>query len=104
MEGTDYTIVGVAPTGLLRRHGWRRSRFFGFLSQWRSRFRRAGMGWTTNGFNRSILIARLKPGVSVAQAAANTNLVFKQIHTQRLSSANPRRKKKLPASNTRRSS
>jgi len=27
-------------------------RIFGFLSQWRSRFRRAGTGWTTNCFNR----------------------------------------------------
>jgi predicted permease len=78
MEGTDYTIVGVAPPG-----------FFGVTvgdvpDFWipLSMEKQISPGW--NGLDNKLfqslyLIARLKPGVSAAQASANTNLVFKQI-------------------------
>lgn len=77
IEGTDYTIVGIAPAG-----------FFGTTvgespDLWipLSMEKEISHGW--NGlddkwFQSLYLIARLKPGVSTQQATANTNLVFKQ--------------------------
>jgi len=77
IEGTNYTIVGIAPPG-----------FFGVTvgevpDFWipLSMEKEMSPGW--NGLNDKwfqslYIIARLKPGVSAAQATANTNLIFKQ--------------------------
>jgi predicted permease len=77
-ESTVYTIVGVAPPG-----------FFGTTvgqtpDLWipLSMEKEISPGW--NGLNDKFfqslyVIARLKPGVTVEQASANTNLLFKQI-------------------------
>jgi predicted permease len=78
MEGTDYTIVGIAPP-----------EFFGTTVGESPDFwiplcmeKQISPGW--NGlddkwFQSLYLIGRLKPGVTVEQATANTNLLFKQI-------------------------
>jgi predicted permease len=78
IEGTNYTIVGIAPPG-----------FFGVTvgdlpDFWipLSMEKEISPGWNgldNKWFQSLYLVARLKPGVSVAQASANTNLVFKQI-------------------------
>ncbi|MGD0631356.1 MAG: ABC transporter permease [Terracidiphilus sp.] len=77
IEGTDYTIVGVAPKG-----------FFGVMVGESPDFwiplsmeKEISPGW--NGlekkwFQSLYLVARLKSGVTTAQASANTNLLFKQ--------------------------
>ena len=77
IEGTDYTIVGVAPKG-----------FFGVMVGESPDFwiplsmeKEISPGW--NGlekkwFQSLYLVARLKSGVTAAQASANTNLLFKQ--------------------------
>jgi predicted permease len=77
INDTDYTIVGVAPPG-----------FFGVTvgespDLWipLSMEKEISPGW--NGvdkkwFQSLYVVARLKPGVTITQAAANTNLLFKQ--------------------------
>ncbi len=77
INDTDYTIIGVAPQG-----------FFGVTvgespDLWipLSMEKEISPGW--NGFDKKwfqslYLVARLKPGVTVSQATANTNLLFKQ--------------------------
>jgi predicted permease len=87
-ESTVYTIVGVAPQG-----------FFGTSvgqapDVWipLSMEKEISPGW--NGLNDKFfqslyVIARLKPGVTVEQASANTNLLFKQILRSEYVSAQP---------------
>jgi predicted permease len=77
IEGTDYTIVGVA-----------RREFFGTTVGESPDFwiplsmeKEISPGWnglSNKWFQSLYLIARLKPGVTQAQATANTNLVFRQ--------------------------
>ena len=77
-ESTVYTIVGVAPPG-----------FFGTSvgqapDVWipLSMEKEISPGWNglnDNFFQSLYIIARLKPDVTVEQASANTNLLFKQI-------------------------
>jgi predicted permease len=84
IEGTDYTIVGIAPAG-----------FFGVTvgelpDLWipLSMEKEISPGWNGLGdkwFQSLYLVARLKPGVTVEQASANTNLVFQQfLHSEYL--------------------
>jgi predicted permease len=77
IEGTDYTIVGVAPQGFFGATVGESPDFWIPLSMEKE----ISPGW--NGLNDKwfqslYLIARLKPGVSAAQATANSNLLFKQ--------------------------
>jgi MacB-like periplasmic core domain len=77
-ESTVYTIVGVAPPG-----------FFGTTvgqapDLWipLSMEKEISPGWSglNDKFFQSLyILARLKPGVTLEQASANTNLLFKQI-------------------------
>ncbi len=77
IEGTDYTIVGIAPRGFFGTTVGELPDFWIPLSMEKE----ISPGW--NGLNDKwfqslYLVARLKPGVTPAQAAANTNLLFKQ--------------------------
>jgi predicted permease len=77
IEGTDYTIVGVAPQGFFGINVGESPDFWIPLSMEKE----ISPGWNdldNKWFQSLYLIARLKPGVSAAQAGANTNLVFKQ--------------------------
>ena len=77
IEGTDYTLVGIAPRD-----------FFGITVGESPDFwiplsmeKQISPGWNGLGdkwFESLYLVARLKPGVTAAQASADTNLVFKQ--------------------------
>ncbi len=78
IEGTNYTIVGIAPPGFFGATVGELPDFWIPLSM----EKQISPGWNgldNKWFQSLYLIARLKPGVSVAQASANTNLVFKQI-------------------------
>ncbi len=87
-ESTVYTIVGVAPPG-----------FFGTSvgqapDVWipLSMEKEISPGWNglNNKFFQSLyILARLKPGVTVEQASADTNLLFKQILRSEYVSAQP---------------
>jgi predicted permease len=91
IDDTDYTIVGVAP-----------QRFFGVTvgespDLWipLSMEKEISPGW--NGFDKKwfqslYLVARLKPGVTVNQATANTNLLFKQYIRSEYLAASPSQK------------
>jgi len=91
IEGTDYTIVGIAPRG-----------FFGTTvgespDLWipLSMEKEISPGWNdldNKWFQSLYLIARLKPGVSTQQATANTNLVFKQYLRSEYLDQSPSRK------------
>ncbi|HEY1160901.1 MAG TPA: ABC transporter permease [Terracidiphilus sp.] len=77
IEGTDYTIVGIAPQGFFGVTVGESPDFWIPLSMEKE----ISPGW--NGVDRKwfqslYLVARLKPGVTVNQASANTNLLFKQ--------------------------
>jgi predicted permease len=84
IEGTDYTIIGIAPQGFFGVTVGELSDFWIPLSMEKE----ISPGW--NGlddkwFQSLYLIGRLKPGVSVTQATANANLLFKQyIHSEYL--------------------
>jgi predicted permease len=78
IEGTNYTIVGIAPPGFFGVTVGESPDFWIPLSMEKE----ISPGW--NGlddkwFQSLYLIARLKPGMTVTQAAADTNLVFKQL-------------------------
>jgi predicted permease len=78
IEGTDYTIVGVAPRGFFGITVGESPDFWIPLSMEKE----ISPGWNgveNKWFQSLYLVARLKPGVSLAQATANTNLLFKQI-------------------------
>jgi len=77
IEGTDYTIVGVAPKGFFGVTVGESPDFWIPLSM----EKQISPGW--NGlddkwFQSLYLIGRLKPGVTATEATANTNLLFKQ--------------------------
>ncbi|MGO9338669.1 MAG: ADOP family duplicated permease [Terracidiphilus sp.] len=77
IEGTNYTIVGVAPPGFFGTTVGESPDFWVPLSMEKE----MSPGW--NGlddkwFQSLYLIGRLKPGVTAEQAEANTNLLFKQ--------------------------
>jgi len=77
MEGTEYVIVGVAPEGFFGTTVGASPDFWIPLSMEKE----ISPGWNGLGdkwFQSLYLIGRLKPGVTVEQASANTNLVFKQ--------------------------
>ncbi len=74
----EYTIVGVAPPGFFGTSVGQLPDFWIPLSMEKE----VSPGWNglDNKFFQSLyLIARLKPGVTVEQATANVNLLFKQI-------------------------
>jgi predicted permease len=78
IEGTNYTIVGIAPPGFFGVTVGESPDFWIPLSMEKE----ISPGW--NGlddkwFQSLYLIARLKPGVTVTQAGADTNLIFKQL-------------------------
>ena len=78
IEGTNYTIVGIAPPGFFGTTVGESPDFWIPLSMEKE----LSPGWNgldNKWFQSLYLIARLKPSVSTAQASANTNLVFKQI-------------------------
>jgi predicted permease len=77
IEGTDYTIVGIAPPGFFGTTVGALPDFWIPLSMEKE----ISPGWnglTDKWFQSLYLIARLKPGVTAEQATANTNLIFKQ--------------------------
>jgi predicted permease len=77
IEGTDYTVVGIAPRGFFGTTVGESPDFWIPLSMEKE----ISPGWNGLGdkwFQSLHLIARLKPGVTAAQANANTNLLFKQ--------------------------
>jgi len=78
MEGTNYTVVGIAPLGFFGTTVGESPDFWIPLSMEKE----ISPGWNdldNKWFQSLYLIARLKPGVTAAQATANTNLLFKQI-------------------------
>jgi predicted permease len=77
IEGVDYTIVGVAPQGFFGVTVGELPDFWIPLSMEKE----MSPGWNGLGdkwFQSLYVIGRLKPGVTAAQASANTNLLFKQ--------------------------
>ena len=77
IEGSNYTIVGVAPQGFFGTTVGQSPDFWIPLSMEKE----ISPGWnglSNKWFQSLYLIARLKSGVTEAQAAANTNLIFKQ--------------------------
>jgi predicted permease len=87
-ESTVYTIVGVAPQGFFGTSVGQAPDLWIPLSMEKE----ISPGW--NGLNDKFfqplyIIARLKPGVTVEQASANTNLLFKQILRSEYVSAQP---------------
>lgn len=91
IEGTDYTIVGVAPQGFFGVTVGESPDFWIPLSMEKE----ISPGW--NGlekkwFQSLYLVARLKPGVTVNQATANTNLLFKQYIRSEYLGQSPSRK------------
>jgi predicted permease len=88
MEGTDYTIVGIAPPGFFGTTVGELPDFWIPLSMEKE----ISPGWNGLGdkwFQSLYLVARLKPGVTVAQATANTNLIFKQLIQSEYLDASP---------------
>jgi predicted permease len=78
IEGTSYTIVGVAPAGFFGTTVGELPDFWVPLSM-EKEISPSWNGLDNKWFQSLYLIARLKPGVTAEQAGANTNLVFKQI-------------------------
>ncbi len=77
IEGTDYTIVGIAPRGFFGTTVGESPDFWIPLSMEKE----ISPGWNGLGdkwFQSLHLIARLKPAVTAARANTNTNLLFKQ--------------------------
>jgi predicted permease len=77
INDTDYTIVGIAPQGFFGVTVGETPDFWIPLSMEKE----ISPGW--NGIDNKLfqslyVVARLKPGVTVSQATANTNLLFKQ--------------------------
>jgi predicted permease len=77
-ESTVYTIVGVAPPGFFGTSVGQAPDLWIPLSMEKE----ISPGWNGRDnwlFQPLYIIGRLKPGVTVEQASANTNLLFKQI-------------------------
>jgi predicted permease len=79
IQSHDYTLVGVAPPGFYGYTVGESTDLWIPLSMEKA-FSRAGYsGLGSQLFQSLYLIGRLKPGVTAAQAGAETNLLFKQI-------------------------
>jgi len=79
IESHDYTLVGVAKPGFYGVTVGQPADLFVPLSMEKA-FSRPGWNGIGDKFFQSLyLIGRLKPGVTAAQASAETNLLFKQI-------------------------
>jgi predicted permease len=77
IEGTNYTLVGVAPAGFFGTTVGESPDFWIPLSMEKE----ISPGWNGLGdkwFQSLYLVARLKPGISAVQASSNTNLLFMQ--------------------------
>jgi predicted permease len=88
IENSDYTVVGIAQPGFFGVTVGQSPDFFIPLSMEKE----ISPGW--NGvdqydFQSLYLIARLKPGVTLAQASISTNLLFRQIIRGEYLGANP---------------
>ena len=91
IESREYTIVGVTPPGFFGTTVGQSPDFWIPLSMEKE----ISPGW--NGLNDKFfeslyLIARLKPGFTVEQASANTNLLFRQILRSEYVGPNPSQK------------
>ena len=78
IEGHEYTIVGVAQPGFTGATVGQPADFWVPLSMQKE----ISPGWNgldNKTFQSLFLIARLKPGVTAAQASSETNVLFKQI-------------------------
>ncbi len=88
IESTDYTLVGVAQPDFFGITVGESPDFWIPLSMEKE----ISPGWNglaDKNFQSLYLIARLKPGVTVAQAATSTNLLFRQIIRSEYVGANP---------------
>jgi predicted permease len=88
IESTGYTLVGVAQPGFFGATVGESPDFWIPLSMEKE----ISPGWnglTDKDFQSLYLIARLKPGVTVAQASSSTNLLFRQIIRSEYTGANP---------------
>jgi predicted permease len=88
IENTNYTIVGIAQPGFFGVTVGQAPDFWIPLSMEKE----ISPGWNgleDKDFQSLYLIARLKPGVSIAQAGASTNTLFRQIVRAQYLSANP---------------
>ncbi|HUB53116.1 MAG TPA: ABC transporter permease [Terracidiphilus sp.] len=79
IESHDYTLVGVAKPGFNGYTVGQSTDLFIPLSMQRAFDRPGGDSIGNKLFQSLDLIGRLKPGVTTAQASAETNLLFKQI-------------------------
>jgi predicted permease len=78
IQGHDYTIIGVAQPGFYGHAADQPADLWIPLSMQKE----ISPGWNglnDHDFQSLYLIGRLKPGVSLAQAGASTNLLFRQI-------------------------
>ncbi len=88
IESTDYTLVGVAQPGFFGVTVGQSPDFWIPLSMEKE----ISPGWNglaDKDFQSLYLIARVKPGVTVAQASTSTNLQFRQIIRSEYLGANP---------------
>ncbi|HTV13920.1 MAG TPA: ABC transporter permease [Acidobacteriaceae bacterium] len=88
VENSTYTIVGVAQPGFFGVTVGQSPDFWIPLSMEKE----ISPGWNgleDRDFQSLYLIARLKPGVSAAQASASTNTLFRQIVRSQYLGANP---------------
>jgi predicted permease len=88
IQNTNYTVIGVAQPGFFGVTVGQSPDFWIPLSMEKE----VSPGWNgleDKDFQSLYLIARLKPGVSIAQAAASTNTLFRQIIRGQYLSASP---------------
>jgi predicted permease len=88
IENTTYTVIGVAQPGFFGVTVGQAPDFWIPLSMEKE----ISPGWNgleDKDFQSLYLIARLKPGVSIARAGASTNTLFRQIIRGEYLSANP---------------
>src|SRR5262249_45261677 len=75
---TTYRIVGVAPRGFFGAIVGQLPDLWVPVTMWKE-ISPEWSGVTNNLFQSLYIFGRLKPGVSVAQASANTNVLFQQM-------------------------
>jgi predicted permease len=88
IENSSYTIVGIAQPGFFGVTVGQSPDFWIPLSMEKE----ISPGWNgleDKDFQSLYLIARLKPGITVAQASASTNALFRQIVRSQYLGANP---------------
>jgi predicted permease len=88
IENTSYTLIGIAQPGFFGVTVGQSPDFWIPLSMEKE----VSPGWNgleDKDFQSLYVIARLKPGVSMAQAGASTNALFRQIIRGQYLSANP---------------